>query len=266
MISKTVFIFISLSLFLFRIHQYDPSGRFKQQIPISSLGAEDHNLGIIKIEGQQYLAMSPKRDNSDIKLYSLDTGEMVPCYIQANPDTDGHEGNKLRNISLRGEIVTFSDKGDITLLQVSKACVKVRKSLQSNHGMINVKRVCRANLPEHGRVIITSSGHRFENGELRATSIATQETLWKMSGEVKGCIFNPRGICTDGGGLLYTADGHNHRILVIQAATGNVLQVLQPPELRGQTIRDLSFCQTTSKLFVQHDYDLISCFHLQYRV
>ncbi len=248
--------------YLYRIHHYDHTGKLKQQIPIPTLGAEDHDLEVITVEGQQYLVMSNNR-SADIQLYSFTTGEMRPGYLRTNPETGEHATKTLCR-GIKGELIACSGKGDITLFHITNSCVKVKKAIQSK-AMINAKHVCHMKVPEHGKVMVSSTGTRYENGELQATSMATQQPIWILSGMVEGCLFNPRGLCVDCRGLLYVADGHNHRILVLQAGSGTVLQTLQPPELRGQMIRNLAWCNTSSQLIVQHDYHRISRFTVQHQ-
>ena len=201
--------------------------------------------------------------STDIQLYSFATGEMCPGYIRTNPETGEHTAKRLCR-GLKGELIACSEKGDITLFHIKNSSVNVKKAIQSR-ALINAKHVCHTKVPEHGKIMLSSTGTRYENGELRATSMTTQQPIWALSGMVEGCLFNPRGICMDGRGLLYVADGHNHRILVLQAGSGTVLQVLQPLELNGQMVRNLAWSNTTSQLIVQHDYHRISCFTVEYR-
>ncbi len=54
--------------------------------------------------------------------------------------------------------------------------------------------------------------------------------LWTVGGtgvKVAGAGWDPRGVCTDNRGHLYVADWGNHCVIVLSAASGSVLQVLQ---------------------------------------
>ncbi len=92
--------------------------------------------------------------------------------------------------------------------------------------------LCRCDVPGVGGALTVSDG-RYES----KLNMYSGKLLWSIGGEdktgqrvkVAGALWVPRGVCGDNRGRLYVADEKegNNRIIVLSAASGSVLQVVQ---------------------------------------
>ena len=58
------------------------------------------------------------------------------------------------------------------------------------------------------------------------TGAKEAKPVWQLMGLVNGRQIDPQGITSDGKGRVFVADGDNSRILVLEASSGEVLQIL----------------------------------------
>ena len=235
--------------YVYQIHRYDRTGHHKQTLPTLPPGEEDNGIVTVTADNHQYLAMSTGTCNRPkIRLVNLESGKCIQSNIVV----------LMPNIDREMKALNLSD-GSVALFHMSGNSISINNTINIQE-MSGTKNVCYIKSHEHGGLLIYSTGNHYFNGGLKAMSTHTNQTVWSLQGRVAKCLFNPRGICTDNKGLLYVADGHNSRILVIYGNTGKVLQVLQPTELKGQVIRNLAWCKVPSQLIVQHDYTKMTYF------
>ncbi len=92
--------------------------------------------------------------------------------------------------------------------------------------------MCYCELPGVGAALAVTSG--LQECKLSMFSLDSGELLWSVGGKdkrwlqvnVAGTEWVPKGVCGDNRGRLYVADYDNHRIIVLSAASGSVLQVV----------------------------------------
>ncbi len=95
--------------------------------------------------------------------------------------------------------------------------------------------LCYCELPGVGGALAVTDGR--SGFKLSMFSMDSGELLWSVQGwdergqsvKVAGAEWLPQGVCSDNRGRLYLADYHmgNSRIIVLSAASGSVLQVVQ---------------------------------------
>ncbi len=141
-----------------------------------------------------------------------------------------------------GQIITINTQEhsnsvmviDITRIPFHIVVPEITLGMRATH-------LCYSELPGVGGVLaVTNIGH--EN-KLCVFSMETRELLWTVGGDdekgepvkVAGAAWGPMIVCSDNRGRLYVADQFNHRIIVLSADSGSVLQVVQG---RGQWIEE----------------------------
>ncbi len=93
--------------------------------------------------------------------------------------------------------------------------------------------LCYCELPRVGGALAVTDG--ASGYKLSMFSLNSGLLLWSVGGEdvrvqrvkVAGVEWWPKGVCSDNRGRLYLADYYNNRIIVLSAASGLVLQVMQ---------------------------------------
>ncbi len=114
--------------------------------------------------------------------------------------------------------------------------------------------MCYVETERHGGILVLTS--YFEH-VIQAAVLETQKIIWKQEGEIGGTLCQPDGITTDGSSRLFIADNGNHRILVLKADTGCVLQTILVPDLEGMA--GLAWCTIMPHLAVRHKGSDLKC-------
>ncbi len=86
---------------------------------------------------------------------------------------------------------------------------------------------------------------------IRAVSCDTGDTVWEVKGEMDRAECNPTGLAfCDSTKTLYSCDGYNHRVLVLDSTDGKHVQTISLPKDLGQ-IKELCFC-AEDRFVVRH--------------
>ncbi len=160
----------------------------------------------------------------------------------------------------------------ITVFDTSNKEFKVKKELNIGN---EVHYLCYYELPKLGAVVATVCSWALM---LEGFSLESGQRVFKVGGkdegggrlEVAGEVWNPQAIQCDGTThRLYVADQAHPRILMLDANTGSVLQILKSPQLGIP--QHITWCprqahHTQTQLIVQHkkDYKLgVSYFNVK---
>ncbi len=136
----------------------------------------------------------------------------------------------------QGQIIACNKHGEetsVTVFDITQVPFKVVVP-ELDLGM-NAGDLCYCDLPGIGGALAVTDGmygHKLCMFSLDccAPGLDSGALLWTVGGagvKVAGAEWDPRGVCTDNRGHLYVADWGNHCVIVLSAASGTVLQVLQ---------------------------------------
>ena len=218
----------------FEARWYNQQGKLMHTSPCpSQRKCECLRVLAVEVGGKQQVALSCYECQC-IWLGSRDTGWSVAW------KPSGEEGSEERKGQPRpytmcqgkpGQIIARNWQGesasifDITQIPFRVVVAELKLWMYAQH-------LCRCDVPGVGGALTVSDG-RYES----KLNMYSGKLLWSIGGEdktgqrvkVAGALWVPRGVCGDNRGRLYVADekeGHN-RLIVLSAASGSVLQVVQ---------------------------------------
>ncbi len=246
------------------IHWYHKDGTMRQKIP-HPRACEHWDVSVceIKVTGTVYILISCFKCN----------------VITAQNESNHEEHIAYKHPSVHPGRMCLGGVEELCAINVEKVTVfdtsnkEFRVKMELDIGN-EVHHLCYYELPKVGGVVATVCSWAFM---LEAFSIETGQRLFKLGGkdesgeklEVAGDTWNPQALQCDGSThRLYLADQAHPRILMLDANTGSVLQILTSPQLGLP--QHLTWCpkqahHTQTQLIVQHkkDYKLgISYFNV----
>ncbi len=214
-------------LFSWEVHVYDMQGELltSQKLPCDCDG-ETHGLLEVTLNSHRYLAiLCPVR--SEIWLYSFTTQSFRSVYSDPSKrgPEPGHMCHGPNNTILAGDRTDgsssvaefhFNSEDNLTLSRLISVQGDKDDTLYA---------VCYAETTQ-GPLLFST---HCEESAIRATHLQTGHTQWQVQDQVDGKESVPMGLC-HGAGRLYVADNYNAHILVLDAATGDFIQSIEPPQ------------------------------------
>ncbi len=219
---------------------YDQQGKLMHTL-LRPAECEHWDLRVLAVEvgGKQQVALSSP-DDQCIWLGSRDTEEWSVAWQAPGKEGTGEIERQPKPYSLcqgkPGQIIVCDMQGDensvvafdITQIPFRVVVPQMKLATEAYH-------LCYSDLPGVGGALaVTDAWYGFrlsmfglDSGELLWSVGGKEESGWSV--KVAGAGWDPRGVCSDNRGRLYVADMKwgNTRILVLSAASGSVLQVVQ---------------------------------------
>ena len=219
---------------------YDQQGKLKHTL-LRPAECEHWDLRILAVEvgGKQHVALSC-RECQCIWLGSRDTEEWSVAWQATGKEGSGDIDRQPKPYTMcqgkPGQIIVWNTWGieksvvvfDITQIPFRLVVPQVKLATEAYH-------LCYSDLPGVGGALaVTDARYGFklsmfglDNGELLWSVGGKEESGWSV--KVAGAEWDPWGVCSDSRGRLYVSDGKygNNRIIVLSAASGSVLQVVQ---------------------------------------
>ncbi len=219
---------------------YDQQGKLIQTLPRPTQ-CEHWHLRILAVEvgGKQQVALSCDECQC-IWLGTRGTEEWSVAW-----QATGEEGSEERKGQPKpytmcqgkpGQIIAWNRQGDeksVSVFDITQIPFRVVVP-EMKLGMWAVN-LCYCELPGVGGALAVTDG--WAENKLCMFSLDRGGSLWSVGGKdevgqwvkVAGAEWSPWGVCSDNRGRLYVADCQrgNNRIIVLSAASGSVLQVVQ---------------------------------------
>ncbi len=98
----------------------------------------------------------------------------------------------------------------------------------------------------HAHLVFTC---RWRDKAICATHMQSGKAQWIVNWEVAGKLCEPHGLCYMSG-RLYVADGNNRRVLVLEPATGRLLQSIPIPDMAS--VKSVAWSDTQPHLVIRH--------------
>ncbi len=215
------------------VRWYGMDGKLLYSLP-RPVSRQDHfRILAVMVNRKQQIALSNHRC---IWLGSPDTGKWVKAW-QATGDRmkEGREYEPTPRMMFHGRpgqiIVENEWYGSVSVFDITQIPFRVEGSEVKLD--MEPKDLCYCELPGIGDAIAVTDGY-YGIGKIGMFNLDSGVCLWRLSGlkgrgGIKWTDVNlaPGGICCDNMGRLYVADEFNNRIIVLSAASGSVLQVVQ---------------------------------------
>ncbi len=196
------------------LHQYKlEGGRLQKLRQVKQPCEHRYNMDIlgVLVEGEELLAVACK-GCGNIKLVNMETEEHHIAYSSKNgPYTLclGEEG--------RIWVCCYNDNTVRELNCTTKIFTETGRTVSTTGSCYYM--LC---LPAPHKALVLS-----HTDWLEAVSCETGQQLWRLQGEVDGSKLDPKGLTQHE--LLLVADKTNSRILVLNPATGSLLQTFPSP-------------------------------------
>ncbi len=218
---------------------YDQQGNMIHALPSPSQ-EEFWDLKVLAVEvgGKQQVALSSDWEQC-IWLGSRDTNEWSVAWQATGEKWSEEREGQPRPAAMcqgkPGQIIAYNMQGDcrsavvfdITQIPFRVVVQEMKLGMMACH-------LCYCELPGVGGALAVAG-----NIQLSMFSMVSGECLWSIGGKdeswdekgllvkVAGAEWSPYAVCSDNRGRLYVADYDNTRIVVVSAASGSVLQVVQ---------------------------------------
>ncbi len=208
------------------VHVYDMQGSLHSSREVScDCGCDEfHYLLEVTLNSHRYLAISCHR-RREIWLYNFTTQRFRRVYN--DPSRRGPEPGDMchgPNNTILAKDHTDGSRS-VAELHFTDENLTLSRLISVQSDEDDIWAVCYAETTQ-GPLLFTT--HPDEQA-IRATHLQSGHTQWQFQGQVDGKKCCPRGLC-HGAGRLYVADGWNARILVLDAATVDFIQSIEPPQ------------------------------------
>ena len=218
---------------------YDQQGKLIQTSPPPPQhGHNSLSVLAVEMDGKQKVVLSYP-DSQCIWLGSQDAATWgVAWQATGEEESEEREGQPKPYRMCQGkpgQIIAQNVQGEVAsvsvfdITQIPFHVVVPEMKLRGN--MMTAVNMCYCDLPRVGGALAVTDGYK-----LCMFSLDSGELLWSVRGRderghsvmVAG-VWSPYGVCSDNRGRLYVADYYmgNNRIIVLSAASGSVLQVVQ---------------------------------------
>ncbi len=207
---------------------YDKQGKLIHTLPQSPQCNSYCKSNILA--GSQYVTLACSDCQCIWLGSSSEKGWSVAWQATGKEGSDEREGQPRPGAMCQGkpgQIIAVNRQGDgesvsvfdITHIPFRLVVPEIKLGIRGKH-------LCYCELPEVGGALAVTQGN-----ELFMLSLDSGALLWSVGGKdsVAGTEWWPKGVCTDNRGRLYVPDitYYSQRIIVLSAATGSVLQIVQ---------------------------------------
>ncbi len=235
------------------IHMYTIDGKLKRKIlrPLKCVHDTVFLLEV-SIADRKYLAMSCQHCQN-ITLVQKGENMMQPILAWETKTKKECGPSKMCVGGPEEILVADCNSTSVMIFDITSSQFNIKRSIDVR---MKVDNLCYANLPDVGPVIFTTNA--FPTFQVSATAIE-HGVLWTLDRKTyaseEGKKWLPKGICIDSEGHLFVADYGNKHIAVIEAMTGHILKIFQPPEIQGSKWLDhVLWCNSQNCLILSHGY------------